>query len=295
MSEKQNRRGLGRGLSALMSDIGEPVNVAPNRRPDLFVPVESVQPNPEQPRRSFDEKELAELTDSIKEKGVIQPLIVRLIAGKTDKYEIVAGERRWRASQQAQLHEIPVIIREYTDTEMLEVAIIENIQRADLNPIDEAAGYRQLMDRFGHTQEQLASALGKSRSHIANLLRLLGLPEEVLELVVSGALTAGHARALVGQPSAAALARRIVSGNLSVRETERLVKSAKAGPKQTLSKPSARPGKDADTIQLERELAAALGVGVSIDHIAGQEGGKLTLKYKTLDQLDSILRQLNSA
>ena len=205
-------------------------------------------------------------------------------------YQIVAGERRWRAAQIARLHEVPALIRDYSDTEVLEVAIIENIQRSDLNPIDEAAGYRQLMDRFGHTQEQLATVLGKSRSHIANLLRLLTLPEEVTSLLVDGRLTAGHARALVGHEDAAELARRIVKGGLSVREAEKLARVG-AAPRKTAGR--SRPEKDADTVQIEQELAATLGMGVSIDHKPGQEGGTLTLRYRDLGQLDDLLRALS--
>ena len=293
MSDKTQRRGLGRGLSALMSDVGsEPEGAADrrSRRPDMMVPVESVHPNPDQPRRSFDEAALAELAESIREKGVIQPLIVRPAPGADGQYQIVAGERRWRAAQIAQKHEIPVLLRDYDDTEVLEIAIIENIQRADLNAIDEAAGYRQLMDRFGHTQDQLATALGKSRSHIANLLRLLTLPDEVRDMLIDGRLSAGHARALVGHPEAVALARRIVSQTLSVREAERLARSDSAP--RPRSAPS-RPSKDADTLQIEQELAAALSMGVSIDANPDGESGSVTLKYRNLGQLDDLLRALS--
>jgi len=203
MAEKQKSRGLGRGLSALMADVSQDQTTAEQaRRPDMMVPIEKIRPNPDQPRRHFDDTALEELAASIREKGVIQPLIVRRDPSREGHFEIVAGERRWRASQIAKLHELPVLIREYSDTEILEVAIIENIQRADLNAIDEAAGYKQLMDRFGHTQEQLASALGKSRSHIANLMRLLSLPEDVQDMLTAGQLTAGHARTLVGNEQA---------------------------------------------------------------------------------------------
>jgi ParB family chromosome partitioning protein len=197
MSDKTGKnRGLGRGLSALMADVTPDRSGDAPRRPDRSLPVEALRPNPAQPRRSFDETELNELADSIREKGVIQPLIVRPDPSAEGRYEIVAGERRWRAAQRAQLHEVPVIIRDYTDTEVLEVAIIENIQRTDLNAIDEASAYRQLMERFGHTQDQLATVLGKSRSHVANQMRLLTLPEEVQGHVVQGRLTAGHSPAV---------------------------------------------------------------------------------------------------
>ena len=285
-------RGLGRGLSALMSDVAaeEKTPTAP-KRPDLVVPIEQVQPNPDQPRRTFDPAALDELAASIAEKGVIQPLIVRKAPGKKDGYEIVAGERRWRAAQMAKLHEIPVILRDYTDTEVLEIAIIENIQRADLNPVDEATGYQQLMDRFGHTQDQMAKALGKSRSHIANLLRLLKLPAEVQGYLVSGQLSAGHARALVGHDMALQLAREVIQRKLSVRETEALAKKGPAIKKRSV--PGAPVPKDPDTVQLENELTATLGMKVTIDHAAGGEGGKLVLNYKSLDQLDDLLRALS--
>lgn len=294
MTEKRNKaRGLGRGLSALMADVGPDPDSGGDRprRPDLRVPVEALHPNPNQPRRSFDDAALTDLANSIREKGVIQPLIVRPDPEREGQYEIVAGERRWRAAQVAQLHELPVIVRNYSDTEMLEVAIIENIQRADLNAIDEAAGYRQLMDRFGHTQEQLATALGKSRSHIANQMRLLSLPPEVQTLLTEGQLTAGHARALIGHERAVELARRIVTGKLSVREAERLARTPQTAP-AARRKPS-EAVKDADTVQIEAELSAALKMGVSIDHKPGEEGGRLTLRYRSLDQLDDLLRVLS--
>ena len=285
-------RGLGRGLSALMSDVtsDDAPDNAP-RRPDLMVPVERVRPNPDQPRRTFAEEALQELAASVAEKGIIQPLIVRIAPDDARMYEIVAGERRWRAAQMAKLHEIPVLIRDYDDTEVLEVAIIENIQRADLNPIDEAAGYRQLMDRFGHTQEQLASALGKSRSHIANLMRLLGLPEEVQQYVVSGALSAGHARALIGHDRAVALAREAIQRKLSVRDVEKLAKKGPALKRRTI--PGTPVPKDPDTIQIENELSATLRMKVTIDHKDGDEGGKMSISYKSLDQLDDLLRVLS--
>jgi ParB family chromosome partitioning protein len=294
MADKNNRtRGLGRGLSALMADVNpEAQTEGRSRRPDLRVPVEALWPNPNQPRRSFGQEALDELAASIREKGIIQPLIVRQNPENPDGYEIVAGERRWRAAQMASLHEIPVILRDYTDTEVLEVAIIENIQRADLNAIDEAAGYRQLMDRFGHTQEQLGAALGKSRSHIANLMRLLSLPEDVQAHVISGALSPGHARALIGHPKASEFANRIIQGKLSVRDAEKLAKTDGA-PVRPVRSSRATGAKDADTIQIEKELSATLGMSVSIDHPDGQEGGTLTLRYRNLGQLDDLLRALS--
>jgi ParB family chromosome partitioning protein len=296
MSEKKTKkRGLGRGLSALMSDVTQEiapyVDQAP-RRADFFVPVEQVQPNPDQPRRAFDDAALQELATSIAEKGVIQPLIVREHPTRTGIYEIVAGERRWRASQIAQLHDIPVIVRQYTDTEVLEVAIIENIQRADLNPIDEGAGYRQLMQKFGHTQEQLSSVLGKSRSHIANVIRLLSLPDGVRAYLVDGKLTAGHARTLIGHDDAQRLADHIVKTGMSVRDAEKLAKQGLTKAKTTKTINSVT-GKDADTVQIEGELSAALGMKVSIDHASGTEGGRLSVSYRNLDQLDDLLRALS--
>ncbi len=284
-------RGLGRGLSALMSDVAadEAPDAAP-KRPDLIVPIEQVQPNPDQPRRTFAEDALQELASSIAEKGIIQPLIVRQSPADSDIFEIVAGERRWRAAQIAKLHEIPVLLRDYDDTEVLEIAIIENIQRADLNPVDEAAGYKQLMDRFGHTQDKLSAALGKSRSHIANLLRLLNLPKEVQTYLVSGQLTAGHARALVGHDYAVSLAREVIQRGLSVRETEKLAKKGPAIKKRAV--PGGPVPKDADTVQIENELSAALGMKVTIDHPAGSDGGKLVIAYKSLEQLDDLMRVL---
>lgn len=284
-------RGLGRGLSALMSDVtADDATKDPQTRADLVVPIEQVQPNPDQPRRTFDQAALDELAASIAEKGIIQPLIVRQAPGKSKGYEIVAGERRWRAAQMAKLHDVPVILRDYNDTEVLEIAIIENIQRADLNPVDEATGYQHLMDRFGHTQDQMATALGKSRSHIANLLRLLKLPEEVQRYLVSGQLSAGHARALVGHDQAVALAREVIQRKLSVRDTEKLAKKGPAIKKRAV--PGAPVPKDADTVQIENELTATLGMKVTIDHAAGGEGGKLSVSYKSLDQLDDLLRAL---
>ena len=296
MSEKKTKkRGLGRGLSALMSDVTQEITPHVDqalRRADFFVPVEQVQPNPDQPRRAFDDAALQELATSIAEKGVIQPLIVREHPTRTGIYEIVAGERRWRASQIAQLHDIPVIVRQYTDTEVLEVAIIENIQRADLNPIDEGAGYRQLMQKFGHTQEQLSSVLGKSRSHIANVIRLLSLPDGVRAYLVDGKLTAGHARTLIGHDDAQRLADHIVKTGMSVRDAEKLAKQGLTKVKTTKTINSVT-GKDADTVQIEGELSAALGMKVSIDHASGTEGGRLSVSYRNLDQLDDLLRALS--
>ncbi len=248
-----------------------------------------IDPNPLQPRTRFDEVKLQELAESISSTGLVQPIVVRR---KGERFEIVAGERRWRAAQIAGVHELPAIVRDLSDTEMLELAIIENVQRADLSPLEEAQGYRQLMDRFGHTQERLAEALGKSRSHIANLLRLLTLPDAVLELLRAGRLTAGHARALVTAAHPEALARQVVERDLSVRQTEALARTAAtppAGPR-----PVARAaGKDADTRALEEDLTASLRLKVSIEHRPGQQAGELRIRYSTLDELDGLCQMLS--
>jgi ParB family chromosome partitioning protein len=296
MEKKVERRGLGRGLSSLMADVNveaqRGVSFVP-KRPDTVLPIEVIFPNPNQPRREFDEAALDELADSIRKKGVIQPLIVRVRA-EDGKYEIVAGERRWRAAQMAQLHELPVIVRDFTDAEVLEIAIIENIQRADLNAIDEALAYQQLITRFGHTQEMIAEALSRSRSHIANLLRLLHLPDAVQAMVSVGTLSAGHARALITSANALELAQKVVSKGLSVRETEALVrKPLNANANRTLLTAGGNR-KDADTAALEADLSANLGMGVNISHETGAEKGRLTVSYNTLDQLDLLCRALSS-
>lgn len=299
MADKQERkRGLGRGLSALMSDVTESERVAAQgiAAADQFVPIERISPNPDQPRKRFEQSDLNDLASSIREKGVIQPLIVRVRSDNS--FEIVAGERRWRAAQLAQLHELPVIVRDFSDAEVLEVAIIENIQRADLNAIEEAAGYRQLMDKFGHTQEKMAEALGKSRSHIANLLRLLTLPEPVIDMVRSGDLSAGHARALIPASDPMKLAQAIVKGGLSVRAAEALVRNelkGDAAPTKTSSNAASREEKDADTRALEGDLSASLGMKVTLDHKPGQESGQLAIKYDSLEQLDELCRILGGS
>lgn len=294
MEKKADRRGLGRGLSALMADVvvdADPQIPDRPRRPDLLVPVEKIIPNPNQPRRDFKADALQELASSIRVKGVIQPLIVRALPD--GRYEIVAGERRWRAAQLAQLHDVPVVVREFTDSEVIEVAIIENIQRADLNAIEEALAFRQLMDRFGHTQEKLAEALSKSRSHIANLLRLLSLPDEVQSHVREGTLSAGHARALVTSQNAAELARQVIAKNLSVRETEVLARDPAKKGSTKKSGPKAKAEKDADTRALENDLSANLNMRVSIDHAGVDEGGTLSIRYRSLEELDLLCQALS--
>ena len=279
--KKPENRGLGRGLSALMADVASAEAGGGDERK---IPVEKIRPNPNQPRRSFSPKQMEDLTQSIQEKGIIQPLILRAIAGSSDEYEIVAGERRWRAAQAAQLHDVPAVIRDFSDEEVLEVAIIENIQRADLNPIEEAAGYQELMNRFGHTQERVASGLGKSRSHVANLLRLLSLPDSVQNLLREGSLTAGHARTLVNAENAEALAKEIVKEGLSVRDAERLSKRG-----QTKKKPAVGTAKKpADTVEQEKELSAALGLKVKIDHRPETQDGQVNIRYSNLEEFDRL-------
>jgi len=290
MNEKQRppRSGLGRGLSALMADVApQGPGSAESAAPKTVLPVHQLVPNKDQPRRDFAVDALKELADSIRTKGIVQPLIVRPLA-IPDRYEIVAGERRWRAAQMAELHEVPVLIRSYSDEEVLEIAIIENIQRADLNAVEEAWAYRQLMDRFGHTQEQLAASLSRSRSHIANTLRLLTLPDYVLTLLREGKLTAGHARALITSTQAETIARDIVNKGLSVREAERLGKAVvPTGPKGFPKTPRTLE-KDADTRAIEADLSANLRMMVNIKHIGAGEGGVLQITYRNLDDLDML-------
>ncbi len=290
MEKKAEKKGLGRGLSALMSDVnlGPTTDSAP-RRADTRLAVEKLRPNPLQPRKDFEPEALQALADSIRQKGVIQPLIVR---PQGDGFEIVAGERRWRAAQMAQAHDVPVVIRDLDDTEVLEIAIIENIQREDLNAIEEALGLRQLMDRFGHTQEKIAEALSKSRSHIANLLRLLALPDGVQTMVRDGSISAGHARALIGTSNPEALARRVAAQGLSVRDIERIVReSGSAKPGKSGSGKAAE--KDSDTRALEADLSAHLGMQVQID-MAGGQAGSLLVRFKSLDDLDRLCQALST-
>lgn len=289
------KKGLGRGLSALLADIGGDASPAQAEPPaasatERLVPIERIRPNPNQPRRDFPDRDLADLAASIRQKGVIQPLILRPHPQDRTQFEIVAGERRWRAAQLAAVHALPAIVRDLDDTEVLELAIIENIQRADLNAAEEALGYRQLMDRFGHTQERLAEALGKSRSHIANLLRLLTLPEPVLDLLRAGRLSAGHARALVTAANPEALAAQVVERELSVRQTEQLARTV--APERRPPAPGPRPLKDADTRALEEDLSANLRLKVSIDHKPGRQAGELRIRYGNLEELDGLCQLL---
>ncbi len=296
MSEKQ--RGLGRGLSALLGDQGtnsprteaETVSErAGEHVRGLEQPIELLVRNPDQPRRLFSEAEIDELAASIREKGVLSPILVRSAPGNAGHYQIIAGERRWRAAQKAGLHTVPVIIRELDDLEMLEIGIIENVQRSDLNPIEEARAYKVLLERFGRTQDALAQAVAKSRSHIANILRLLTLPEVVQDHVLHGRLSSGHARALITSANAVALAEEVIAKGLSVRQTEALVRDEGAlETKSVHSKRTSQP--NADTLSLEQDLQEALGLSVKLDDRGGK--GELRLSYATLEQLDELCRRL---
>lgn len=289
-ASRKPRPGLGRGLSALLGDSvrEEPIAGTPETGSGVrMLPVSSLVPDPNQPRRHFDEEALANLAESIAARGLIQPIFVR---PHGHSYQIVAGERRWRAAQRARLHEVPVVVRELSDVETLEIALIENIQRQDLNAIEEAEGYARLIGEFGHTQEVLGRIVHKSRSHVANLLRLLDLPPSVREMVVQGALDMGHARALLGAPDPEKLAREVVARGLSVRETEKLARAAKPASKRKESG-SVADGRDADIAALERQLGDVLGLNVKVSH--GPKGGTLTLNYSTLDQLDMVCQRLS--
>jgi ParB family chromosome partitioning protein len=287
VAEETRHRGLGRGLSALIGDDTPVAARAEASKAQRTLPIAFLKPNRFQPRKTFAQDELNDLANSIREKGVLQPILVRPIAGEANAFEIVAGERRWRAAQLAKLHDVPVVVRELSDSESLELAIIENVQRADLNAIEEAAAYHELMDRFAYTQETLAQQLGKSRSHVANTIRLLKLPESVKAMIRDGRLSAGHARTLVGAPDAEARAKAIVEAGLNVRQAE-----AKAKPKAKTNGAERPRGKDADTKALEASLANILGLSVEIAH-RGAKGGELTIAYKTLEQLDDLVARLS--
>jgi ParB family transcriptional regulator, chromosome partitioning protein len=288
-------RGLGRGLSALFGDDEEPAATAstPQKQDNLrTLPVEQLRPSRFQPRRHFDAENLEALTQSVREKGILQPILVRHDPADPNRYEILAGERRWRAAQAAQLHEIPVILREIDDRGASEIALIENIQRQDLNAIEEGEGYRRLIEEFGHTQEELGRALGKSRSHIANTMRLLNLPDEVRAMVIDGRLSAGHARALVVSRDPLALAHKVVSDGLSVRQIEAALRAEKQASESGPAKVAKVKTKDANVAALEKELAQLFGLKVTID--TEGEAGSLTIHYRTLDQLDDVLKKLRA-
>lgn len=285
MADGKARRGLGMGLSALLGGGDEGLS-SPGSEPPRRVPVEFLRASALQPRRRFDDEELELLAQSIRERGVLQPLLVRPAGDGRPGYEIVAGERRWRGAQRAGLHEVPVVVRELSDQETLELALIENLQRADLSPLDEAHAYRRLTEEFGHTQEALAGAVGKSRSHVANTLRLLSLPAALHQMLDDGRLSAGHARALIGQPEAERLAQLVVAGALSVRETEALVRRAARPAGQPAS---SRPA-DPHAAEIARQLSTKLGLDVQLQPRA--RGGSLTIRYRDLAQLDALLRRI---
>lgn len=290
--EQDTKKRLGRGLSALLGDTGlPPAAGSPIERATNRVPIERLIRNPQNPRITFSDESLEELSQSIRDRGIMQPLLVR--PTEDGQYMIIAGERRWRAAQKAGLHEVPVVVREVTEGEALELAIIENVQRADLNPIEEAMGYQRLIAEFSHRQEDLAKIIGKSRSHVANTMRLMNLPPSIRASVADGSLTAGHARALIGTADPDAIADEIIRKGLSVRATEQLVaKLAKAG--QTPEPVASMPREDADTRALVKRLSSRLGLAVSLNH-KDDESGTLTIKYSSLDQLDAVCRMLGES
>ena len=291
MSERQ--RGLGRGLSALLGEnVAESAPVNGEAQPSgvRSVPIETLKPNPDQPRKHFSAESLEELTASIRDKGVLQPILVRAQPGQEGVWQIIAGERRWRAAQAARLKMVPVIERPMNDVEVMEVAIIENVQRSDLNPVEEALAYGSLMARFGRTQDALAGVVGKSRSHVANTIRLLQLPDAVLNHVMENRLTAGHARALITAPDPEALAEQVISKGLNVRQTEALARRTVEGPRKAKAKPGHTGEGAADVAALEQDLADALGLKVALSDKGGK--GEITIKYGTLEQLDDLCRRL---
>ena len=293
MAEETPSR-LGRGLAALIGEdtafaLGD--KEAPAPRGVREVPIEFLRANPFQPRHTFRPEDLEDLSNSIREKGILQPIVVRPVPGEESRFEIVAGERRWRAAQAAQLHQVPVIVKELTDAESLEIAIIENVQRADLNAVEEAAGYERLMQQFSYTQDQLSKLIGKSRSHVANTLRLLALPDSVRGLIEEGKLSAGQARPLIGHGQAENFAREIVAKGLSAREAEALTRKPDAAAASARPKSLPKPEKDADTLALEKNISDQLGLKVEIS-FSGDKGGEVKIAYKTLEQLDEICRRL---
>lgn len=302
MSASEKNKRLGRGLSALLGETdtegysapeAQSTRATPPSRDGVrMIPIELIAPNPDQPRKTITEPELNALAESIGDKGIVQPILVRPVEGG-DRFQIVAGERRWRAAQRARLHEVPALVRELTDRETLEIGIVENVQRADLNPVEEAQAYRQLIDRFGHTQEDVAHAVSKSRSHVANMMRLLSLPDPVLAHLAGGQISAGHARAIASAPDPEALCELIIARGLSVRDAEKLARDAHK-PAAPETKGGAREGaaKDADTRALEADITARLGLAVEIKH--GSKGGELRVQYKTLEQLDDVCRRLSA-
>jgi len=291
----ESRSRLGRGLASLIGDVGREAGAPPERpRNQRKVPIEFLKPNPRNPRRSFSETELAELSASIKQHGVIQPIVVRPVKGAHDRYEIIAGERRWRASQAAGLHEVPIVPVDVSDSDALELAIIENVQREDLNPMEEAQGYHALANEFKRNQEDIAKIVGKSRSHVANMMRLTKLPAEVQGYIATGQISAGHARALINLPDPLSAAKKIIAGGLNVRQTEALAheegvpERKPQKPRSGASAPAEK--KDADTLALEKRVGDALGLTVSISH--RDPGGTVQITYRSLEQLDEVMRRL---
>ncbi len=301
-SEQEKRTNLGRGLAALFGEEEGETAASDTGAAGLKVPVGRIHPNPYQPRQNFDEAAIKDLAESVRVNGILQPLLVRRHPDNPSDFQLIAGERRWRAAQLAQLHDVPVVVRELSDLKSLEIALLENVQREDLTPLEEAEGYRRLLEEFDHTQADLASALGKSRSHITNTLRLLSLPDDVKVLLQRGALTAGHARALLSAEKPESLAREVVTRGLSVRQTEARVQQGRTsapsrkseGGKREKRAPVAQ--KDADTLALEEHLAEVLGLKVVIDFhglTEDDEQGSLTIHYQSLEQLDEILDRLS--
>jgi ParB family chromosome partitioning protein len=290
LAEDHARSRLGRGLAALIGDMAAETSVD-RPRGQRRLPTAALRPNPRNPRRAFPNAELDELVASLRERGIIQPIVARPVHGATDVYEIIAGERRWRAAQRAGLHEVPVVIIEANDAEALQLAIIENVQRADLNPLEEAEGYRALIEEFGNSQDEIAKIVGKSRSHVANTLRLLKLPETIKSYIHAGKLFAGHARMLIGQPDAERLAEEIVAHGLNVRQVENLAReAAERGGKSRARAVRRGAAKNANLVALEKRISDALGLAISIKE--AKRGGVLTIRYRNLDQLDDVLRRL---
>ena len=286
MVTNTTKKGLGRGLSSLMGDTETAQTKNTNVGQETKIPIANLKPSPSQPRRLFNKNSINELADSIKAKGLVQPLVVRPSPSDANSYEIIAGERRWRAAQIAQLHEVPAVIRNFNDTEALEIAIIENVQRSDLSPIEEAAGYKRLIENHGHTQEDLSGIVGKSRSHIANIIRLLSLPQSIQDMITEGKISAGHARAIMNSAFPERLAEKIINENLSVRDAENLAKDKKGIIKKLKLK-------DPDTIDLENKISEKLGLTININH-KGKKGGSIKIDYKTLDQLEMITQKLKN-
>ena len=286
------RSRLGRGLASLIGDVGGEAAHAERPRVQRKVPIEFLKPNPRNPRRAFSDIELNELSDSIKQHGVIQPIVVRPVKGMQDRFEIIAGERRWRAAQSAGLHEIPIVPVDVSDHVALEIAIVENVQREDLNAMEEAQGYHALANEFKRTQDEIAKIVGKSRSHVANMMRLTKLPDDVQALIASVELSACHARALIGVPDPSAAAKRIVAEGLNVRQAEALAHQEGVPERKPPKARVDKPQKDPDTLALERRVSDALGLAVTVDH--RNPGGVVQIRYRDLEQLDEILKRLDS-